>query len=123
MSWALLLQIFTAVGGLAGISAFINALINRKKVNSEANNTDVKSTETLFNMTRQQLTDMQERLEKQDAKIDLLEAENINLQTDLNHMRGALWEQEHWISRVYIILTPDQKQIVGEPPRIKTEKK
>lgn len=32
MTWALLLQIFAALGGVAGVSALINLLISRKKV-------------------------------------------------------------------------------------------
>lgn len=108
MNTALLLQIFTAIGGLAGFTAIINLLISRKKIAAESddiiqNTTDkviknlASDNDTLRADVKSARLEVAE-LRKQSSQLyDLIE----RMETDEMEMRTVLMRLINWSRRAY----------------------
>lgn len=118
MTLTLIFQFLLTGAGGAIIVAIVNALVNKNKVKSEANNTDVKSAESLFEMQRKHNNDLGTRLDNMQTRLDNMENENSELTNNVRMLKSFVWDQQQWINRVYSTLTPDQKNLVGEPPHM-----
>ena len=108
MNTALLLQVFTAIGGLAGFTAIINLLISRKKIAAESddiiqNTTDkviknlASDNDTLRADVKSARLEVAE-LRKQSSQLyDLIE----RMETDEMEMRTVLMRLINWSRRAY----------------------
>lgn len=83
MNATLLLQIFTAIGGLAGITAVVNLLISRKKIAAESD--DIIQSTT-------------------DKVIKNLTSDNDTLRTDVKNARAEVSEQRTQTAQLYDLI-------------------
>lgn len=108
MNTALLLQIFTAIGGLAGFTAIINLLISRKKIAAESDDIIQSTTDKVIkNLASDNDTlraDVKNarlevaELRKQSSQLyDLIE----RMETDEMEMRAVLMRLINWSRRAY----------------------
>lgn len=114
---AAVLQFIISTGGAAIIVGIVNALVNRAKNKADTNNTKVQTDQTIFQMQRDHIADVESRLDKYEARLKKLEDENTQLTDTVRYLQGLSTEQETWIQKVYGILSAEQKAHVGTPPK------
>lgn len=95
-------------GGVVGI--VIKALTEKKKVNAEANNTNIKS---LLEIDQR----MNERMAKLEARVANLEQENYKLQSD----KLTLEKETHRLQTLVSELEQDKRELYSENCQLKQE--
>lgn len=116
MTIEMLIQIALGLGVGGVLVAIVNGLMNRRKIRAEANSTDMDSTNTVFQMQRTHLQDADAKIKSLTERVDAVEMENLSLTRSVRVLQSTTWEQHMWITRVFTLLTPEQKERVGEPP-------
>lgn len=111
MSFAVILQVLAAVGGLAGVAAIFNALFNRKKLGAEARSiVEDANTKIIRNLTLEN-----ERLQKQyeDSENDMAKIRNQYRELterisfydlEMSDLRVLMMGNVNWINRAYKML-------------------
>ena len=108
MTWALFLQILTALGGVAGLSAFVNLLISRKRVAADTidvgQNTNDKMIKNLtednntlrseIKSAKAEAAESRKQMEELYDKIAELEWESVEQRRLLISMLN--WTREAW---------------------------
>lgn len=105
--------LITIIGSLFGggvIGVIIKALMERKKVNAEANNTNIKS---LLEIDQR----MNERMAKLEERVANLEQENYKLKSD----KLALEKETHRLQNIVTHLEEENKELHEENHKLKTE--
>ena len=105
--------LITIIGSLFGggvIGVIIKALMERKKVNAEANNTNIKS---LLEIDQR----MNERMAKLEERVANLEQENYKLKSD----KLALEKETHRLQNIVTHLEEENKELHEENYKLKQE--
>lgn len=105
ISGALVLQILTALGGLAGFSAVVNLLISKKKINAESNDIAQSTNDKLIKnltddnktlradiaQTRAEIAEIRKQNTQLYDIIERMEAEEMDLRRILNRL--VMWSR------------------------------
>lgn len=105
--------LITIIGSLFGggvIGVIIKALMERKKVNAEANNTNIKS---LLEIDQR----MNERMAKLEERVANLEQENYKLKSD----KLALEKETHRLQNIVTHLEEENKELHEENCSLKSK--
>lgn len=108
-----LTTLITILGSLFGggvIGVIIKAFMERKKVNAEATNTNIKS---LLEIDQR----MNERMAKLEERVANLEQENYKLKSD----KLTLEKENHRLQTIVTNLEEENKELQAENTKLKTE--
>ena len=106
-------SVFTIIASLFGggvVGVVIKALTEKKKLNAEANNTNIKS---LLEIDQR----MKERMAKLEERVANLEQENYKLKSD----KLVLEKETHRLENLVTELTKENKELKEENEKLKSE--
>ena len=106
-------SVFTIIASLFGggvVGVVIKALTEKKKLNAEANNTNIKS---LLEIDQR----MNERMAKLEERVANLEQENYKLKSD----KLVLEKETHRLENLVTELTRENKELKEENEKLKSE--
>ena len=105
-----IIAVIVALFGGGVVGAFIKALTEKKKLNAEANNTNIKS---LLEIDQR----MNERMAKLEERVANLEQENYKLKSD----KLTLEKETHRLQALVTELEEDKKELYKENCELKRE--
>lgn len=116
MVTAALLQFILSAAGGGVIVAIVNALVNRAKNKADTNKIVQESSDMVFKQLGDLNARVVARLESAEKEILELKRDNDKLSSNQEYTKLFLQTQTEWITKVYAILTPEQRTTVGPPP-------
>ena len=102
MNGALLLQIFSAVGGLAGFSAIINLLISRKKISAESEDILQNTTDKVIKNLTNDNEDLREEITGVKQELSNIREENRKLYQLISVEQTALLEANTALNKIVL---------------------
>jgi len=118
MSWAVILQILAALGGLAGIGAIINAVFARKKIAAEATNiAQDANTKIITNLTsetdrlQRQLDDYERDAQRLRTQLRELSERVAFYDLEMSDLRVLMMGNVNWARRAFEMLNAANQEL------------
>ena len=125
MNWAFILQWVGVLGGLTGLTTFLNMSYNRKKLVVETDSTAAAANSTV-------VKDLLDEKARKDAEVVSLNARVEALQTQVKELQEKMamidtmhWDRDlvlinitRWANSIWAAVPDDVKAMYGPPPVI-----